>query len=227
MPNAGIDEVREAAARYIQGRTGVSTQKENVLVTQGAVLSVATAFLAVLDAGDEVLLPDPGWPNYSMAVTLVRGRAVFYSLCPERKFLPDLDELETLVTDRTKLILLCSPSNPTGQVHGRELTERLVEFARRHDLYVLADEIYAEIVFDGVDHASAASFDEHRPVVNGSAAATWVYRRKVKRERERVSTSVSSSSTRMARWFASSKSRKRIRSNRRSSAGLPRSSAHI
>jgi aspartate aminotransferase/aminotransferase len=120
---------------------------------------VATAFLAILDAGDEILLPDPGWPNYSMAVTLMHGRPVFYSLSPERQFLPDLDELESLVTDRTKLILLCSPSNPTGQVHDKELTEKLVEFARRHDLYVLADEIYAEIVFDGVAHTSAASFD--------------------------------------------------------------------
>ena len=159
VPNAGIDEVREAAARYIQGKTGVPTDKENILVTQGAVLSVATAFLAILDAGDEILLPDPGWPNYSMAVTLMHGRPVFYSLSPERQFLPDLDELESLVTDRTKLILLCSPSNPTGQVHDKELTEKLVEFARRHDLYVLADEIYAEIVFVGVAHTSAASFD--------------------------------------------------------------------
>ena len=159
VPNSGIDEVREAAARYIQRKTGVPTGKENILVTQGAVLSVATAFLAVLDAGDEVLLPDPGWPNYSMAVTLMHGQPVFYSLRPEAQFLPDLDELESLVTDRTKLILLCSPSNPTGQVHGRELTEKLVDFARRHDLYVLADEIYAEIVFDGVAHTSAASVD--------------------------------------------------------------------
>ena len=159
VPNAGIDEVREAAARYIQGKTGVPTDKENILVTQGAVLSVATAFLAILDAGDEILLPDPGWPNYSMAVTLMHGRPVFYSLSPERQFLPDLDELESLVTDRTKLILLCSPSNPTGQVHDKELTEKLVEFARRHELYVLADEIYAEIVFDGIAYTSAASFD--------------------------------------------------------------------
>ena len=165
VPNAGIDELRLAAARYIEDKTGVATGPDNILVTHGAVLSVASAFMAVLDAGDEVLLPDPGWPNYAMAVSLFHGRQVYYSLRPERSFLPDVEEMEALVTPRTKLLLLCSPSNPTGQVYDKVLTEQLMDFARRHDLYVLADEIYGEIVFDG-DHVSAlTSRDEERVIL--------------------------------------------------------------
>ena len=158
VPNAGIDDLRAAAARYIERGTGVATAPEQILVTQGAVLSAATAFLGLLEPGDEVLLPDPGWPNYAMAVSLFHGRPVCYNLRPERSFLPDIDEMESLVSDRTRLLLLCNPSNPTGQVHDRSLTGQLMEFARRHDLWVLSDEIYGEIVFDG-DHASALPHD--------------------------------------------------------------------
>ena len=158
VPNAGIDDLRAAAARYIERGTGVPTAPDQILVTQGAVLSAATAFLSLLEPGDEVLLPDPGWPNYAMAVSLFHGRPVFYDLRPERSFLPDIDEMESLVSDRTRLLLLCNPSNPTGQVHDLSLTGQLMEFARRHDLWVLSDEIYGEIVFDG-DHASALPHD--------------------------------------------------------------------
>ena len=158
VPNAGIDDLRAAAARYIERGTGVATAPEQIMVTQGAVLSAASAFLGLLDPGDEVMLPDPGWPNYAMAVALFHGRPVYYNLRPEHSFLPDIDEMESLVSDRTKLLLLCNPSNPTGQVHDRSLTGQLMGFARRHDLWVLSDEIYGEIVFDG-DHASALPHD--------------------------------------------------------------------
>jgi aspartate aminotransferase/aminotransferase len=164
VPNAGADPLREAAARYVQGKTGVETDAENILVTQGAVLSVATAFLSLTDPGDEVLLPDPGWPNYSMAVPLFQGKSVFYDVLPENALLPDPEQIESLITPRTKLLLLCSPSNPTGQVHDEALTRDLMDVARRHDLWVLADEIYGEIVFDG-EHVSCASHDPDERVL--------------------------------------------------------------
>ena len=168
VANAGVPELRAAVARYFEQETGVETAVENILITQGAVMSVATAFMALLDPGDEVLLPDPGWPNYMMAVSLFGGSPVFYGLRPESQFLPSLDELEKLVTSRTRLLLLCTPSNPTGQVYGPELMHDLMVFARRHDLYVLSDEIYGEIVFDR-QHASALSFDtdERSLIVTG------------------------------------------------------------
>ena len=164
VPNAGVDPLREAAAKYVQGKTGVATEPGNILVTQGAVLSVATAFLSLTNPGDEVLLPDPGWPNYSMAVPLFQGKSVFYDVRPENNFLPDPEQIESLITPRTKLLLLCSPSNPTGQVHDAALTAALMDVARRHDLWVLADEIYGEIVFDE-KHVSCASHDPDERVL--------------------------------------------------------------
>jgi len=168
IANAGVPELRAAVARYFEKKTGVPTNAENILVTQGAVMSVATACLALLDAGDEVLLPDPGWPNYRMAVSLLHGQPVFYNLRPEDQFLPSLAELESLVTPKTKLLLTCNPSNPTGQVTPPELMEGLMDFARRHDLYVLSDEIYGEVVFDH-EHTSALSYDtdERALIVTG------------------------------------------------------------
>jgi aspartate aminotransferase/aminotransferase len=165
VPNSGVHPLREAAARYVQGKTGVATGPENILVTQGAVLSVATAFLSLLDPDDEVLLPDPGWPNYSMAAPLFHGRSVFYNLTAENNFLPDVEQIESLITPRTKLLLICSPSNPTGQVYDEALTKKLMDLARRHDLWVLADEIYGEIIFDGANYVSAAAHDPDNRVL--------------------------------------------------------------
>ncbi|MEE2659345.1 MAG: pyridoxal phosphate-dependent aminotransferase [Candidatus Latescibacterota bacterium] len=164
VPNSGVEPLREAVAGYVANKTGIETTADNILVTQGAVFSVASAFLSLLDPGDEVLLPDPGWPNYSMAVPLFHGKPVYYELLPERSFLPDLEQLEAKISERTKLLLLCSPSNPTGQVHDLELTRGLMEIARKHDLWVLADEIYGEIVFDG-EHVSCASHDPDERVI--------------------------------------------------------------
>ena len=172
VANAGVTELRQAAARYFERRTGVATGVENILVTPGAVMSVATCFLAIAEPGDEILLPDPGWPNYHMAASLIHAKSVFYPLPAERQFLPDVEELEALVTARTKLMLICTPSNPTGQVYDEALMARLMQFAREHDLYVLSDEIYGEIVFDR-DHVSAAPYDpdERAIIVSGMSKA--------------------------------------------------------
>lgn len=159
VPNAGMGPLRAAVARRFEREYGVPTAPEQILVTPGAVMSVASAFLALLEPGEEVLLPDPGWPNYTMAVALTHGQAIYYPLRPERRFMPDLDELERLISPRTKILLLCTPSNPTGQVYDAATMKRLMALARKHDLWVLSDEIYGDIVF-GEDHASALPFDE-------------------------------------------------------------------
>lgn len=168
VANSGVTELRAAAARYFARKTGVQTGVEHILVTPGAVMSVATCFMALLEPGDEVLLPDPGWPNYHMAASLVHGTSVFYDLQPENQFLPDLDSLEGLVTPRTKLLLICTPSNPTGQVYDAEIMQGVMDFAGRHDLYVLSDEIYGDIVFDR-EHVSALSYDadERTLIISG------------------------------------------------------------
>ena len=172
VANAGVTELRQAAARYFERRTGVETHVENILVTPGAVMSVATCLMALLDADDEVLLPDPGWPNYHMATSLLHANPVFYDLRPDNQFLPDMDNLERLVTPRTKLLLLCTPSNPTGQIYDANVMQALMDFARRHDLFVLSDEIYGEIAFDQ-DHVSALPLDsdERTVIISGMSKA--------------------------------------------------------
>ncbi len=109
----------------------------------------------LLNPGDEVLLPNPSWPNYQMQATLARAAPVFYSLAPERAFLPDLQEMESKLSPRTKLLLINSPSNPTGQVFSRKIMADLMAFARVNNLAVLSDEIYSEMVFSGETAPSA------------------------------------------------------------------------
>ena len=158
VPNAGVSPMREAAARYFQQRSGIETSSDNILVTPGAVMSIASAFFSLLEPGDEVLLPDPGWPNYNMAASLIHAKSVFYDLRADHQFLPDIDQIDRLVTPRTKLLLLCTPSNPTGQVYDAEVMSALMQLANRHDLWVLSDEIYADITF-GNGHISALQHD--------------------------------------------------------------------
>ena len=165
VPNAGVDPLREAAARYFERNTGVATGPEHILVTPGAVMSVASSFLALLEPGDEVLLPDPGWPNYHMAVSIVHGQPVFYNLRAENHFLPDLDEIESLISEKTKLMLLCTPSNPTGQVYDQTLMRELMGLAQRHDLWVLSDEIYGEIVFADQHHSALPHDEDGRALI--------------------------------------------------------------
>ena len=172
VANAGVTELRQAAARYFERRTGVETRVENILVTPGAVMSVATCLMALLDADDEVLLPDPGWPNYHMAASLLHAKPIFYDLRPDNQFLPDMDNLERLVSPRTKLLLICTPSNPTGQIYDASVMQALMDFARKHDLFVLSDEIYGEIAFDQ-EHISALPLDtdERAVIISGMSKA--------------------------------------------------------
>jgi aspartate/methionine/tyrosine aminotransferase len=167
-PNAGVNELRDAAARYFERKTGVPTKRQNIVSTIGAVGSCATAFMALCEAGDEVLLPDPAWPNYGMAATALHAKVVNYSLRPDNDYQPDFYELETLVSARTKLLFVCSPSNPTGQVYDSDTMAQLMAFCRRHDLYLLSDEIYSEICFDA-EHASALPHDtdERALIISG------------------------------------------------------------
>ena len=157
--NAGFLSLREALARKVREQNGLAgVTAANIVLTPGSVGALATGVLAVTNPGDEVLVPDPGWPNYINMVLLASATPVLYPLRREHGYLPDLDELDGLVTPRTKLIMLNNPCNPTGRVFPREVVARLAAFAARHDLYVLSDEIYEAMVFEGV-HEPIAQFD--------------------------------------------------------------------
>jgi len=164
-PNAGLPSLREAIAEKVRRENGLLATVDNVIVTTGGMGGLYSAFTAVLDPGDELLVPDPGYPNYAMIATLCRARVVRYPLDAGSGFQPCPDALSHLVTPRTKALVVNSPSNPTGSVIPAESMAALVAFAREHDLYLISDECYEKIVF-GVRHVSPALFDEDGRVLS-------------------------------------------------------------
>jgi len=155
-PSAGVVELREAIAAYITRARGVRVDAAQVIVTPGAKPIMFYALLALLDTGDEAIYPDPGFPIYSSMIDFAGARGVPLPLREERDFQPDLDELRSLVTARTKVLVLNSPHNPTGGVLSPETIREIARLARERDLWVLADEIYAELIYDGTHHSILA-----------------------------------------------------------------------
>jgi aspartate aminotransferase len=156
--SAGIAELRAAVAQRLHRTYGLSDDERLVVLGQGAVQLLSCILAATIGSGDEVLVPDPGWPNYAMQ-TLVHGaRPVPYPMRPENEFLPDLDDLSALITPQTKVLIVNSPSNPTGGVLGQEFCHGLVELAARHGILVVSDEVYDEVLYDG-EHVNLARLD--------------------------------------------------------------------
>jgi len=168
----GITPLREAIVERLRRVAGLSYAADEIVVSQGAVQAVAVAFAALLDAGDEVLLPDPAWPNYAMTAQLRGAVGVPYAQPAAAGFLPDLDELRGLITDRTRMVVINSPANPTGAVFPPELVASIVELAAGHDLWVVSDEVYDELVFEG-EMANAAQYDRDRVVGVYSFSKTY------------------------------------------------------
>jgi aspartate aminotransferase len=158
-PNAGLPELREALSEKVARRNGYEARPEQVVVTQGGIQALYLSLRALLEPGDEVLLPDPAWPNYRMIAHLLGVRVLSYPLVSEGGFLPRLEDLERLVTPRTRAMLVNSPSNPLGTVVSRGLMEELLAFARWRGLWFVSDEVYDEVVFDDV-FVSAGSLAE-------------------------------------------------------------------
>jgi aspartate aminotransferase len=145
-PSSGIPELRDKIAeRYHELDPG--TGRENVIVTAGGSEGLMATALALYDPGTEVLVPNPGFVLYGPHARLVGAKPVPYSLRPALKYLPDFEELEKLVTPATRAIVVNSPSNPTGAVFPRPIVDRIVAFADRHNLTIVSDEVYEEIVY--------------------------------------------------------------------------------
>ena len=157
-PPFGLPELREAIAADVSARKGFEASAERVVVTPGAKPIMFYALLALAEAGDEVIYPDPGFPIYESMTRFAEATPVPLPIRQENDFRADLDELEALITPRTRLLVINSPANPTGGVFTRQDIERMAELALRNDLVVLADEIYGRIVYDG-EHVSIASLD--------------------------------------------------------------------
>lgn len=178
-PNAGIPALREAFAAGFRERAGISNRAgdsarvshstdnssfgaERVYVVDGAQQGLHFAMSLLLSPGDEVLIPNPGYPTFAMTSRLLNAVPVGYPLYPDQDFQPRIQDIESLITNRTRVLVLNSPSNPLGAVLGESLTRLLVDLACRHDLWIISDECYEAFTYD-VPHVSPARFDSEVP----------------------------------------------------------------
>jgi aspartate aminotransferase len=145
----GLLSLRERLVAKLARVNGIKVTPDRIATTPGGVGGVAAIFAAVLEEGDEVLLPDPGWPNFRMMLAWTHAKGVSYPCRPADGFQPDLDTIARLISPRTKLLVVNSPNNPTGAVYPRDTIARLVELAQRHNLWLLSDECYDQILLDG------------------------------------------------------------------------------
>ena len=136
----GLISLREKLVAKLARVNGFKVTPDRIATTPGGVGAIAAVLASVLEDGDEVLLPDPGWPNFRMMLSWTHAKAVTYPCRPADGFQPDLDALAQLITSRTKVLIVNSPNNPTGAIYPRATIERMVELAQRHNLWLLSDE---------------------------------------------------------------------------------------
>ena len=155
--NYGIPALRKEIAKWETEHHGVQYDADEVLVTVGVGEATYASMAAFLEDGDEVLVPNPVWLNYIHVPSSLGAVPVTYNLKEENNYQIDMEELESKITDKTKIIVIVNPSNPTGGVLSRETLEKLSQLAIKNDLLVVADEIYSQLVYDDTKHVSIAS----------------------------------------------------------------------
>jgi alanine-synthesizing transaminase len=153
----GIFPAREAVVMQQQNRGVLDVTADDVVMGNGVSECIDLALRALLNSGDEVLIPSPDYPLWSASVALNHGTAVYYSCLPENRFFPDPDEIRSLVTKRTRAIVLINPNNPTGAVYSRELLEEIARIAEEHQLVVFSDEIYDQMLYGEAEHVAMAT----------------------------------------------------------------------
>ena len=167
VPNDGIPELKIEIANYYSKRNFPSSS-ENICVTTGSMLAMYSLFVALINPNDEVLLPLPGFPNYYQAVLLHNGKAIPYYCHPKNSFLPKIDEIKKLITNRTKVIVINNPNNPTGAIYPTKLIEEIIQLANENNIFVISDEIYSDIIFD--NHFTSAANYENKDINSSNIA---------------------------------------------------------
>ena len=155
--NYGTPALRKEIAKWENEHHNVNYETSEVLVTVGVGEATYASMAAFLEEGDEVLVPNPVWLNYIHVPSSLGATPVTYSLKEENDYQIDFEELESKITEKTKMIVVVNPSNPTGGIFSRKTLEKLSEIAIRNDLLVVSDEIYSQLVYDGAEHVSIAS----------------------------------------------------------------------
>ncbi len=170
-PSSGLPELRQAIADKFAADNGIEYRPSQVIVSNGAKHSCYNAILATCEAGDEVIIPSPYWVSYPDMVRLAGAEPVIVQTSERNGWKMTAEEFENAMTPRTKMVIMNSPGNPSGSVYSREELEAIVEVAAEEDIYILSDEIYEKLIYDGVKHVSIASLskkaDDLTITVNG------------------------------------------------------------
>lgn len=157
-PGAGLNELREVYAEYLSETIHVPYKKEEVVVTTGGMGAIFLALSSILDEGDEVLLADPYWTNYAQQVSLCGGVPVSVNVYEENGFVVTPEEIRKAITPKAKVMILNSPSNPTGGVIDEKALQEIAKLAMEEDIFIISDEVYRHILFDNQKYVSIASF---------------------------------------------------------------------
>jgi alanine-synthesizing transaminase len=172
--SAGIYSARTAVAQYYQTKGMKDAKVDDVFLGNGVSELITITLQALINPGDEILIPTPDYPLWTGLTALYQGIPVHY-ICDEKNhWWPDPEEIESKVTDRTRALVLINPNNPTGAVYPREILEAMVDICRRHNLMLLADEIYEKIIFDGAEMVNAATLsDDVLTITFSGLSKTW------------------------------------------------------
>ena len=169
-PAAGLESLREVIAKTTKEYSGFKINADNIIVSNGGKQSILTAFLSTLDTGDEVIIPAPYWTTYPEAVKIAGGTPVFIETEKSNNFKVTVDQLEKSKNKNTKMLVWCSPSNPTGVVYTKEESEEIYDWIFKNDLWILSDELYEHLVYEGETSPSPAIYDpelKNTIIVNG------------------------------------------------------------
>ena len=169
-PAAGLESLRQIIAKTTKDYSGFEINSDNVIVSNGGKQSILTAFLSTLDSGDEVIIPAPYWTTYPEAVKIAGGTPVFIETEKSNNFKVTVEQLEKSKSKNTKMLVWCSPSNPTGVVYTKEEAEEIYEWIFKNDLWILSDELYEHLVYEGETSPSPAIYDpelNNTIIVNG------------------------------------------------------------
>lgn len=165
----GTVELRSAISAKFRRENGLEYGPRQLIVSTGGKQVLYNAFAAVLEPGDEVIIPEPFWVSYPAQVEMLGGNCVYLPSEAANGFIPDPEQLKSLVTPRTKVIVLNSPSNPTGAVYPREVVERFAEIAREHDVWLFSDELYEHLIYEGEFTSPARTAPEHTLIIHGAS----------------------------------------------------------
>ena len=173
-PVAGLTILKEEIVRTSELYSGINVKQENVLVSNGGKHAILTTFMSILNPGDDVLIPSPYWTTYPEAVKISGGNPVIVDTEFDDDFKINTDQLDSLKTSKTKVLVWVSPSNPTGVVYTKEEAEKIYNWAFENDVWILSDELYEHLVYEGITSPSPAQYDtelNNTIVINGVAKA--------------------------------------------------------